>query len=339
MFDLGKILIYKAVMHTINKDSEMPNFSSYEIDHDEELVFKLLELNLAKIQTSKNMKWANFKKNSHVESILEELDADLDLFMETTKQISCMVQKRVSENKESLTSCDLAFVLFEMDEIMYFACIKFNYKDLLVRVAEDTASGSIFVIKKSNDLYMGLKSNPMEAFIVHLKHMDIALVDKQYAIKGEKINFFGELILNLKYGYSEVEKFKNFSIVNKRIQDKFIGESIERRAMIKKSISDNIVENGSLDVEQFVDDAFGGEQEIKGFYEEAFKKCGLEKAEIKLDERNVRKFDKQKISTSCGAEINMPVDYYTDKEKFEVICNADGTVSLVIKNIEEFKII
>ena len=339
MFELGKILMYKAVIHTFNKDSEYPVCSTFEIDHDEELTFEMLKNNIEKLYSSNDMKWASFKENSPVEKMMESLDADLNLFMEVTKDISYVIQKVIHENREALPSCDIAFVLFEMENVMYFGCIKLNHKDLFIRKLEETRDGAIAMLGRSNDLYLSPKSKIEEGFIIHLKFMDIALLDKTYNVKGEKTSFFESLILDLDTNMSEREKLKSFNQINKRIQEKFIGEDISQKAQIKKAISDTIVEDGSLDVKKVLDKVFDDTQEIKSIYKEAFKKANLDKQEIKVGETVARKFDKQKIVTEDGIEVNIPVDYYGQDDKVEIIANADGTISITIKNIAEYKIL
>lgn len=339
MFELGKILMYKAVIHTFNKENEYPVCSTFEIDHDEELTFEMLKNNIEKLYNSNDMKWASFKEESAVEKMMESLDADLNLFIEVTKDLSYVIQKIIYENREALPSCDIAFILFEMDNVMYLGCIKLNHKDLFVRKLEATRDGSIAMIGRSNDLYLSPKAKIEEGFIIHLKFMDIALLDKAYNVKGEKVNFFEELILNLDTNMSEREKLKSFNQINKRIQEKFIGEDITQKAQIKKAISDTIVEDGSLDVQKVLDKVFEDTQEIKSIYKEAFKKANIDKQEIKVGETVARKFDKQKIITEDGIELNIPVDYYQNSDKLEIVANNDGTISIIVKNIAEYKIL
>lgn len=339
MFELGKILMYKAVIHTFNKESEYPVCSTFEIDHDEELTFEMLKHNIEKIHASNDMKWAGFKENSAVEKMLEALDQDLNLFMEVTKDLSYVIQKVIHENRDALPSCDIAFVLFEMEDVMYFGCIKLNHKDLFVRKLEETRDGAIAMLGRSNDLYLSPKAKIEEGFITHLKFMETALLDKSYNVKGEKVNFFADLVLDLNTNMSEKEKLKSFNQINKRIQEKFIGEDINQKAQIKKAISDTIVEDGSLDVQKVLDKVFEDTQEIKSIYREAFKKANLDKQEIKVGETVARKFDKQKIVTEDGIELNIPVDYYQNSEKIEIVPNNDGTISIVVKNIAEYKIL
>ncbi len=60
MFELDKITIYKAIIHTFNKEEDKPRLSSFEIDHEEELTHAILQNQLEKILNSNQMKWASF---------------------------------------------------------------------------------------------------------------------------------------------------------------------------------------------------------------------------------------------------------------------------------------
>lgn len=46
------------------------------------------------------------------------------------------------------------------------------------------------------------------------------------------------------------------------------------------------------------------------------------------------KFQRQKITTETGIEINVPIDYYGDDSKIQFIPDENGTLSIVIKNVK-----
>ena len=96
--------------------------------------------------------------------------------------------------------------------------------------------------------------------------MDIALIDKEYKVEGEKQSFFADISFSLNKGMSEKEKLKSFNQINKRLQEKFIGEDLEQKAQIKKAISDTLVDTGLLDVSMALDKAFDESEEIKNIY-------------------------------------------------------------------------
>ena len=63
-------------------------------------------------------------------------------------------------------------------------------------------------------------------------------------------------------------------------------------------------------------------------------KYKLPKEEIKVqNERTTRKFEKQFLTTDSGIEINIPMEEYNNKQHVEFITNPDGTISVLIKNI------
>lgn len=337
MFELGKILMYKAVIHTISKERDMPVCSTHEIDHDDELTFEVLKNHIEKIMKSKHMKWGNFKEGAALIQPLEELDSDLNLFMELTKQMAYNMQHLIHQNQESIPSCDVAFVLFEMDNVMYLAGIKLNHKSLLVRKLEPTRDGDITVLNKIDDLFLGLKSKADEGFIIHLKFLEAAIVDKEYNVKGEKMPFI-ETFLNTSVGLSEKEKFKNFLQVNKLIQEKFIGEDLMEKSRIKKSISNIVMSDDRclLDVKEFIEETFN-EGEIKQLYKQALERAGIAQEAIKLDQTDIKKFDKQTIVTDSGINLSIPIDYFGNDERIEIKPNNDGTIDIVIKGIEDYK--
>ncbi len=60
----------------------------------------------------------------------------------------------------------------------------------------------------------------------------------------------------------------------------------------------------------------------------------MQKAEVKpQNEKTTKKFEKQYLKTDTGIEINIPMDQYQDTSQVEFITNPDGTISVLIKNI------
>jgi hypothetical protein len=49
----------------------------------------------------------------------------------------------------------------------------------------------------------------------------------------------------------------------------------------------------------------------------------------------VKKYEKQFLTTDSGIEINIPMEVYKDKHKVEFITDIDGSIQIVIKNIQQ----
>ena len=333
MFEFGKIELIKAVIHVLDANFETPICSSFEVDADDNTTIGFIEHALGSILDSKNMQWSNFVEDSSPKRIFEALSGDMNLFMDATKDLSYELFKLIKDNPD-ISSGDMVFALFQMDEAYYLAGMKYNYKTMLTRKIEAIREGQSISIIKDASLFASNRHKADEGFIVHLMHMDIALLDKKYEINGEKEFYLKEHFLKCKSNFSEKEKLDIFSKVTKNIENKYIGDDLEKKAKIKKAVVDAVVEDGILSVEKALETAFEETDEIKAIYKEALSKAGIENEQIEVSETALkRKFEIQKIITESGIEVKIPVNYYGDPSKLEFVANGDGTVSLVIKNI------
>ena len=135
MFELGKIELIKAVIHVLDANFETPICSSFEVDADDNTTIGFIEHALGSILDSKNMQWSNFVEDSSPKRIFEALSGDMNLFMDATKDLSYELFKLIKDNPD-ISSGDMVFALFQMDEAYYLAGMKYNYKTMLTRKIE-----------------------------------------------------------------------------------------------------------------------------------------------------------------------------------------------------------
>ncbi len=338
MFELEKPIIYKAVIHTLNRNSEMPAFSNFEIDREEEMTYEFLLRHINGLYHSRDMKWARFREDSIADAMMSNLDADLNSFMEITKDLSILLHQVIHDNSATMPSCDLAFILFEMQEVMYFGCFKWNHKRFLVRGKDTSRDGNIWKLKNHEDLYLANRTKVDEGFLIHLKHKDIALIDREYVINGDKVEILEDILLKSDSGFSEREKLKEFHNINTNLEEKFVGEDFNQKAELKKAVLDSVFEHGSIHIPEVLEQAFGEHTELKNIYENAFQKSGLWQEEVVVPETTLKKnYEKQKLVTDSGIEISVPVHLLADKQCVEFVAEENGKWSVVIKNVEQFR--
>ena len=76
--------------------------------------------------------------------------------------------------------------------------------------------------------------------------------------------------------------------------------------------------------------------DIKEEFDAKMEKYHMEKAEVKpQSSATTKKFEKQFLKTDTGIEINIPMEQYQDINQVEFISNPDGTISVMIKNINK----
>ncbi len=333
MFEFGKMEIIKVVIHSLDTQREMPICSSFEIDSDDSTTLAFAENALETIMNSSLRQWARFEEESQMKIMSEALYQNPASFMDITKDMAYEMFKLMKDNA-SIPNGDLMFVLFMMDEAMYLGAAKYNYKTLMTRRIENIREGQSIYIVKDSSLFASMRNKADDGFIVHLMHMDIALVDKKYEINGDKEYYLKEHFLKCTSEYSQKEKLDIFNKVTKNIEDKYIGDDLEKKARIKKAVVESIEEDNLLSVQKAVESAFDPQDEIGHLYKQALEKAGIDNESIQVTESQIkRKYQMQKIITENGIELKIPVDYYSDASKLEFISNQDGSISLVIKNI------
>ena len=66
----------------------------------------------------------------------------------------------------------------------------------------------------------------------------------------------------------------------------------------------------------------------------AYKRC-IHATRKPQSSATTKKFEKQFLKTDTGIEINIPMEQYQDINQVEFISNPDGTISVMIKNINK----
>lgn len=339
MFELSKIEFIESYLCELNSDRDMPLISNYNVEQDDDITLTFIENTIYNLYSSKDMKWARFVENDELCSkaykYIIQISDDLSLFKQNSINIVNEYFKIVRDNVP-VQSGDLIVVLFEMQKEIYLGVFKYNHKTMLISQVDVLNDSNNIYISQKSSLFTSNKHKADEGFIVNLMSLDIALVDKKYEINAEKSNILQDNILLLQTERSEKEKLEVFSKVTKNLEQKYIGDDLEQKAKIKKAIKDTVLDDGVITVDSFVEKAFEDTQQLKKIYEVALEKSGIQKQDkIEVPDRLLKtKFQRQKITTETGIEINVPIDYYGDESKIQFIPDDNGTMSIVIKNIK-----
>lgn len=337
MFDISNINFISSYIVTLDTNYSNPIISNYDIDSEDEVSLSFIENSILKLYSSNMSKWAKFddENPSEVYSYVSSISEDLSNFKSLTKEIiqnyfEILVQNALIPNG------DLIVTLFEMEEVPYLAFFKYNFKTMLTSKSEDFNEKRNITIEKKSSLYQTVRHKPDEGFIVHLKHLDICMLDKKYTIDNEKSFILKEHLLKCKASPSEKEKLKMFENVNTNIEKKYFLDDIEKKAELKKVIKDTVLDNGYISVKDVIDNSFEESPKLKEIYKATLEKTGLKPTEnIEIDKRTLKnKFQIQKISTENGISIDIPIEYYGDKDKIEFVPDEKGTINIVIKNVK-----
>ena len=155
-------------------------------------------------------------------------------------------------------------------------------------------------------------------------------LQKQFDIDPESVSdFIAEV--------SEDSEFPTTVIVTKAVEQvnkKYYEEDFDKQMQAKSIISKEIEDRGCIVVNEVADKIFMGEPElIEEFTEKVDRYNIANDTIIPQSKTTTRKLERQHLTTDSGIEIKIPMELYNNEDDIEFITNEDGTMSMIIKNI------
>ena len=329
-----EVTIKRAILHIIDNMGGISVISDKTIDlsYDiQEYLTKHIKKCFTDIETKKTM-FENETPNNFL-STVENFTKEED-FLTMSKQIANLFINFIT-NGTSIPSCDLLIVDFVCNSVTYLGILKFNYKYGYIHHVEAEDGICNTIIKQP--CCLPLESQKLDEFvIVNLLDFSLIVKERKYEINGIKENYITTYLLKSKLVKSDKEIV---DIVEKTahaiIQEEYNGD-IDKLNTFRKVIADDFTNNNEIDLvniaEATFDDTAG-----KTAFKQGIEKAGIQESKIKISpyaEKRIIK--KHKLITDNGIEISIPSTYVGDSDVVEFINNVNGTISIMIKNVEKF---
>lgn len=333
------IRIKKMIVHIMDSSIGMPVLSDTELVYGSE-VAEFVRDHIAKISSGDEMKECHFyQEESEVYQMLAEYD-DKD-FVQMSKTAAGFLYEIMGSNID-IPPADLLVVRFREKETEYLAFLKMNYKSLYTHRTMPIAEGE----GNSNEIIRHKFILPSEsqrlseAAIIRLEDLTLWVLEKKYEVNGEKVNYFSYLFLKCSSHLSHKSKLSIVSRAVESVQKEGFDdtERFEKQMRAKQILQEEMQENGGFVVEEIAEKIFDDQPELKVAFQDKMEKYDMVKEKIEpRSENTVRKFQSQHLYTDTGIEIKIPMEQYKNPRSVEFITNPDGTVSVLIKNIEHLE--
>ena len=179
-----------------------------------------------------------------------------------------------------------------------------------------------------------------EAAIICLNDLKVNVIEKKYEVNGEKTNYFSFLFLKCSSRLSDKTKLSIVTRAIESVQKENIDERVQfaEQMRAKSIINETLEEKGRFTVEEIAEKVFEERPELANVFQDKMEKYDMIREEIApINEATTRKYEKQYLYTDTGIEIKIPMEQYKNPGSVEFITNPDGTVSVLIKNIEHIQ--
>ncbi|MDR5658954.1 nucleoid-associated protein [Serpentinicella sp. ANB-PHB4] len=330
------IRVKKAILHILDNSVQIPVISTKELEKNEE-VFYYLEEHILKVLNNSKVKEGVFDNpDNKILSLCEKLRTNSESFIGISIELAEDLFEIMKKNA-NISPGDVIICIFEMDMAEYLAVLKFNYKPSYIHHVINTEEGVANNIIRQMTTLPNITQKVDESIIINFSDMSIKLLEKLYEIDDEKDFYLSTKFLNCSFDLSSHEKFKIISDVTKKLNKKYFDEDFKTPVKLNQTLATQLKENHEIQVSDVANEVFGDYQEIKEEYMEEVKSAGINEDQVKLTEHDSfsKKLITQKFKTDSGIEIKLPSDYYNNKDMIEFINNPDGTISIILKNINK----
>lgn len=328
------INIEKATLNIMDTSLGIPVIAEKEMSLEKD-INEFISKHIEKCLKDVEIKKTRFKTTDNIfyDTILKYKEEKN--FIKTSEKISKRYYD-IMVNFPNISLGDLMIIDVKIHGVKHLAILKLNYKDSYIHYTEDNEGVVNSIIRQPCSL--PLESQKIDEFaIINLESYIILLKEKKFDLNGEKSAYISKHLLKCDLVKSDKEKVKIITKASNKLIKEYYDNDIELKNKVKTVINQNIEENRNLDLEHVAEQVFGSKDMVDACKEE-IKKKGIDDKEIKVNENYASKMKtKQRLVTESGIEIKVPYTFLSNKEKIEFINNPDGTISILIKNIDSIE--
>jgi len=331
----NSIIIKKIIVHVLDSTMELPVISD-TIAENNPVIYDFISNHIEKVLQNEGTKSCKFyEDNNIIFHHISSIGKDSDKFIQKSQDLALSLYGIMKSNA-SIPPADIAMVLFSLNGTPNLAILKLNYKPSFIHSVHTADNKNIADIIVQPTSLPSDKQKVDEAIIVDLQSFNIKLLEKKYEINGDLSYYLSTFFLNCHGDYSNKEKLQIFKRTADKIGKNYFEDDLDKKMEFKKAVVENIEKTGELNIDEVVNTVYSNNTDIKDQFNEEIQKHNFQDTTVQLSEQTVnRNFQKQLIKTDSGIELKIPIDQYGDLSKIEFVTNEDGTISIVIKNINK----
>lgn len=329
-----EVIIRKGIVHILDGELGYPVYSEEELELSPD-INDFFRAHIYKLLSGDELKKCAFSEDedSEIYDLVKKFDEES--LVDQSKQFAGALYEIMNANI-AIPSGDLAVITFQVAGVIHLALLKMNYKQSYVHLTKNEDSGNVNQIICYQSTLPATGAKLAEAVIINLQDYSVQIIEKKYDINGTKVNYLSEMYLKCHANMSSKSKLAIVTKAVEQVNKKHYAEEPVKQLEAKSIIKKEIENTGSLNVEKISEKIYGNAPEIKEEFDTKMEKYHMEKAEVTpQSEQTTKKFEKQYLKTDTGIEINIPMEQYQDADQVEFLTNPDGTISVIIKNINK----
>ena len=326
------IYLKEAYLHIVDRQAGDPVLSELPLDLSKDYLREYIEKKIAKM----------YSPQSKAGQI--DLASDIGQILAQQTELKMMSQQLVNlwyqsyQQSTDAPSCDIIVAKYELDTTPYLAFLKLNYSQGYTHFLDQTEEGlyNQFILHQA--ILPNKTQKVDEGVIINLLSFDFQLLEKRYQFSGEKKAYFSTEFIAQVPSLSLEENVKAIKKVASKIGSEFADDDYQVVAKVKQAIVESIDQNGYIEPKEIAESVFKENITAQLAFQEKVAEKGVSATApliANVKEVSEKKYNKQKLKLSNGIEMIIPMDVYQDPNLLEFVNQPDGTISVMIKNVED----
>lgn len=270
---------------------------------------------------------AALSRESKLEEALENVS---DNFFEQSLKIAQSWHEIMRENPD-IPAADIVFSLSSIDGDMVFSALKLTRKSSFVHNGSNNQSR----LDQIEGVLPTASGKPDEAFFVRLKDKALRLIEKKYEIDGHKHTYLSNRLIVCETNHSPKEALSAICKAAVEVNQQFYGQlGADEPTVAAAVIEEFKAAPQELSAQRVCEKLYKDLPHAKEAFQNAMNQQDIPfDMPVEISAPAVRRLEKQSLRSTSGVEIKLPVSLYHNQDAVEFLQNADGTTSLLIKNI------
>jgi len=340
MDKIRDISITEAILHVLDTNSDEPVLNNYKMNLNEES-YKFILSHIERVLKDENLKYATFKvKDTPVKIFSQEyLDGLIDLG-DVSKEVAKSLFGIMKANA-GVPSCDLLVVSFATEYGPMLGILKMDYiKQYTHKIDIIDNNVGIGLMPIATGLSASKKVQKA-AFIRPIRNgqdYDLLILDKVTSKDTDEngANYFLDNLLGCLPKENDRDATRTFMAATEIwVRSNLKGQAAKAEGM-RTHVKDILKENDILNIYDLTEEVISAyEPEIRKSFIAYHQANNMETFQV--DKEFLEKqLSKVKIKVSSDIELSITDEAYGDRNKFEVQDNGDGSINMIIKNIENY---
>lgn len=233
---------------------------------------------------------------------------------------------------EEMPNCNVLAVDCYKDGERYIAVLKLNYRYIPFSVVEE---GNVRITKKQVLPTQGSAID--EAIVINTETSQLSIIEKKYMIDGRNDYYLNAQWIKGEEKLTDKQKYNTMKKVVNKMDDMYHVNDVEALPLMKQEVISRMENHLPIKPLAIVKKVLERDYQAQEESELMLKDMGIGE-EDEIYTVATTSMDKCKLVLDTDIEVNVLIDDYINGENIKKEVQSDGTIKIILKNINEIQI-